>query len=181
MQDTMLLGANGVWTDQPVQAPMTQARIRSSGARHTVVRVTYRFNASPKRVFDAWLDPKVAGEWLFATALRPMTPVAIDARVGGSFHFVDGWDGEDVAYTGEYLEIVPHRRLAFTLSGENPLVPAARVIVRITRVGNRSCELRLRHENVAPEDANYTETRWIGILYGLQETLLSRAGRAKSD
>jgi uncharacterized protein YndB with AHSA1/START domain len=27
--------------------------------------VTHRFNASPKRVFDAWLDLQTAQKWLF--------------------------------------------------------------------------------------------------------------------
>ena len=38
-----------------------------TGERMTV-RVTRRFGAAPQRVFDAWLDAKTAGKWLFATA-----------------------------------------------------------------------------------------------------------------
>ena len=57
------------------------------------VRVRRRFGTSPKRVFDAWIDPGVAGKWLFATASRPMTDVEIDARVPGSFRFADRRDG----------------------------------------------------------------------------------------
>ncbi len=36
------------------------------------VRVTREFNFPPERVFDAWLDPKTAGKWLFATPIGKM-------------------------------------------------------------------------------------------------------------
>lgn len=36
------------------------------------VRVKRRFNASPERVFDAWLDPQKAGKFLFATPTAEM-------------------------------------------------------------------------------------------------------------
>lgn len=79
----------------------------SAVERHVAIRVTQRYDAPSARVFDAWLDPSVAGRWLFATASRPMTRVEIDPRVDGSFRFVDWRDGETAAYTGEYIAILP--------------------------------------------------------------------------
>lgn len=32
-----------------------------------LLRMTRRFDASPERVFDAWLDPQATREWLFAS------------------------------------------------------------------------------------------------------------------
>jgi len=89
------------------------------------VQVTRYFEASPERVFDAWLDLQKAGKWLFATPSGQMVRVEIDARAGGSFLFVDRRDGEDVEHAGEYIEestrvsidIVPEgtgRRLTLT-------------------------------------------------------------------
>jgi uncharacterized protein YndB with AHSA1/START domain len=148
-----------------VSSPERQARFRSTAEWNTAIRVTRRFNAPPHRVFGAWLDPEVAGKWLFATASRPMARVAIDARVKGSFRLVERRDGKDVEYSGEYVEIAPPRRLVFTLSAENPR-DITRVSVELAPV-EPGCELVLTHENVPADDASRTEARWTGILYGL--------------
>ena len=91
--------------------------MRSLSQPRRTLRVARRYAASPARVFDAWLDPAVARQWLFATASHPLAHVEIDARVKGSFCFVDRQDAVDgTRYTGEYLEITPPQRLVFTLS-----------------------------------------------------------------
>ena len=128
------------------------------------------YDAPSARVFDAWLDPEVASHWLFATASRPMARAEIDARVEGSFRFMDRREGEIIEYTGEYIEIIPHRRLVFTLSMEKHLQVMTRVTVEIFPL-NKGCELTLTHEKVPQEHASRIEGRWIGILYGLGVTL----------
>jgi uncharacterized protein YndB with AHSA1/START domain len=134
------------------------------------IRLTSRYRASPQRVFDAWLDPELAGRWLFATASRPMTHVVIDPRVGGVFHFAERRNGENTEHHGQYIEIVPHRRLVFTLFGENRRWGATRVTVEISP-HKRGCELKLSHEDVPAEHVNHIKARWTGILYGLGEVL----------
>ena len=148
----------------------TKVRPRPKAARRAAIRVTRRFRAPPDQVFNAWLDPEIAGEWLFATASHPMARVEIDARVGGSFRFVDQRDGEMTEYTGEYVEIVPHRRLAFSLSVEKCPHVITRVMVEIVPMKN-GCALTLTHENLPPDYVSRTEGRWTGILYGLGVTL----------
>jgi len=151
-------------------SPERAGRSRSKAQRYGAIRVTRRFGARPDRVFNAWLDPGLAGRWLFATASRPMALVEIDARAEGPFCFVDRRDGAITRYTGEYIEIVPHQRLVFTLCMENDPHPITRVRVEITSL-KKGCELTLTHENVPQDRAGYIEGRWTGILYGLGETL----------
>ena len=141
-----------------------------SAKTNVTVRVTHRFGASKERVFDAWLDPKTAGRWLFATPSGQMVRVEIDARVGGSFVFVDRRDGEDVEHTGEYLEIVRPRRLVFTFSVPKFSAESTRVTIDIVPSGG-GCDLTLTHENVAPGYASRAESGWTGILGGLAATL----------
>ena len=132
--------------------------------------IVQRFDASPERVFAAWLDPATAGRWLFATASRPVNEVAIDARVGGLFRFVERQRGRVLRQTGRYLEVVPPRRIAFTLEASDRPEALSRVTIDIAPCG-QGCELVLSHELVAPDDLERTEGRWMGILYGLGETL----------
>jgi len=136
----------------------------------STVRVIAVVEAAPDQVFDAWLDPAIAGKWLFATATRPSTRVAIDAQVGGAFCFVERTGGEHVEHAGVYVEIDRPRRLVFTLAGGKRSRDLSRVRVEIASQENGS-KLTLVHDNVPPDRADRIEARWTGMLYGLGVTL----------
>jgi uncharacterized protein YndB with AHSA1/START domain len=138
------------------------------------VRVSQRFDISPDRVFNAWIDPGVAGRWLFATASRPLSRVTIDARPGGSFHFQEK---HRIEHTGKYIEVARPRRLVFTLSADSSRQDMPRVSIEIVPL-EAGCKLTLTHENVPPDDARRTEGRWIGMLYGLGKTLREAGAKA---
>jgi uncharacterized protein YndB with AHSA1/START domain len=135
-----------------------------------IVRVTRRFDASAERVFDAWLDPKTAGRWLFATATGQMVRVEIDARIGGQFIIVERRDGEDVEHRGEYLDIDRPRRLVFTFGVPKYSSETTRVCVDIVP-RETGCELTLTHEGVLPEYVDRTYAGWTEILGRLAATL----------
>lgn len=141
----------------------------STKSQLVTVKVTRRFSASAERVFDAWLDPKSAGKWLFATPTGEMVKVEIDARVGGGFVIVDRRDGEDVAHVGQYLEIDRPRRLVFTFGVPKYSDEADRVEVEITSLED-GCELTLTHA-LQPEWEEGARSGWTGILEGLATTL----------
>lgn len=144
-----------------------------STEKNVSVHVTRRFNISPERVFDAWLDPRKACGFLFATPSGRIVRVDIDPRVGGSFVIVDRRDGDDVAHIGEYMEIIRPRRLVFTFSV--PKFSAQRTLVTIDIVPSGSgCELTLTHEDVIPEYASGTEAGWNLILDAL-DAMLSKS------
>jgi len=144
---------------------------RSKPQRVTALRVTRRYGVPPGRVFDAWLNPAVARLWLFATASRPLARVEIDAQVNGSFCLVDRRNrGDPTEYVGEYIEIVPPRRLVFTLSAAKYAYVNTRVAVEIAAL-TKGCKLTLIHEDVPRDHAEHAEGRWVGLLYGLGATL----------
>lgn len=68
------------------------------------------------------------------------------------------------------MEIVPDRRLVFTLSMEPEPNLVTRVTVAIAPLA-KGCTLKLTHENLPRAHASHVEGRWTGILYGLGVTL----------
>jgi uncharacterized protein YndB with AHSA1/START domain len=137
-----------------------------------VVRVTRRFDATPERVFDAWLDPATAGRWLFATADGQMQRVQIEARVGGHYAIVERRPNGDAEHFGRYLEIDRPRRLVFTLAMEEDAEQGDRITVEIAADGDGSL-LTLTHE-MAPENAEYAkpaESGWTMVLAALARQL----------
>ncbi|WP_426271199.1 SRPBCC domain-containing protein [Dyella kyungheensis] len=136
------------------------------------LRISRHFDASPERVFDAWLDPATAGRWLYSAPNGEMVKVDIDARVGGRFCFTDRRDGEDVEHVGEYLEIDRPRRLVFTFAVPRYSEAYTKVSIDIVPVGY-GCELSLLHEDVLPEWADATQEGW-GDILGKLDTRLQR-------
>lgn len=136
-----------------------------------VVKVSRRFDASPERVFDAWLDPATLGRWFYATAGGQMLKVDVDPRVGGGYTIVERRPTGDAAHYGRYLEIDRPRRLVFTLALE-PDADGDRITVELTPDGT-GCLLTLTHE-MAPEYAQYadrTQHGWTTILASLARHL----------
>jgi uncharacterized protein YndB with AHSA1/START domain len=130
------------------------------------VKVTRRLNATPERVFDAWLDPARARQFLFTRPGQVVVHAEMDARVGGAFLFVVRNADRDIDHIGTYLEIDRPRRLVFTLR-----VPAVweednRVAVEIVPLES-GCELTVTHEGVLPEHGSRIESGWTLFLEGL--------------
>jgi uncharacterized protein YndB with AHSA1/START domain len=135
------------------------------------VKVSRRFQASPERVFDAWLDPAKACRFLFATPTGEVVRADIDARVGGRFMIVDRRDGEDIAHEGEYLEIDRPRRLRFTFGVPKYSKEFSRVTIDITPAAG-GCELTLTHEGVLADYADKTPEGWNMVFDGLAKLIV---------
>jgi uncharacterized protein YndB with AHSA1/START domain len=154
--------------------------MKREAAPRVDVRVTQRYGAAPERVFDAWIDPALAGQWLFATASQPAESVAIDARTGGTFRFAERRRGARMTHTGVYLEVDRPRRIVFTLPTLANGGAARRVRVAIVPL-EKGCELTLVHENLLPDEACGVEGRWSGMLYGLGQKLAGTPGTHASS
>lgn len=86
------------------------------------VVVSHLLAASRRAVFDAWTDPRRFARWWGPRAVA--TPVAdLDARPGGAYRVVmRSADAVDYPLTGVYLEVVPERRLVYTVAlDEHPV------------------------------------------------------------
>ncbi|UUO04915.1 SRPBCC domain-containing protein [Blastopirellula sp. J2-11] len=136
-----------------------------------VLTIRRAFPYSAELVFDAWLDPEVARQWLFATATGEMKTVEMNPVVGGEFLLAEQ-RGETLAeHFGEYLEIDRPRRLVFafaTIRNEEP----TRVTVEIAPT-DAGCILTLVHE-MDPKWIEYkdrSEAGWTKLLENLEATL----------
>ena len=137
-----------------------------------VITVSRRFRATPERAFDAWLDPALARQFLFATPTGEMVRVEIDARVGGTFCIVERRGDQEAAHYGTYVAIDRPRHLVFTFAVEPNAAEADTVEIVITP-REAGCELTLTHE-MKPEWAAYTERTeagWRGTVDGLAATI----------
>ncbi|MBU1375558.1 MAG: SRPBCC domain-containing protein [Alphaproteobacteria bacterium] len=134
--------------------------------------VTHRYPFAAEKVFDAWLDPKIASRFLFTAPGGEIVRCDIDARPGGRFTIVDRREdmGGDVVHVGEYLEIDRPRRLVFTFAV--PQFDAADTTVALTFAADGdSCVVTLHHTGVSEEWAKSTVEGWTMILAGLDASL----------
>lgn len=140
---------------------------------HLEIKVQHRFRHRAEKVFDAWLDVRLARRFLFSTDTGEMVRCEIDARVGGRFVMTDRRPDGEVEHTGEYLVIERPRRLVFTFG-----IPAASpsydiVTIDITPEGDGGCTLRLTAQ-MKPEWKDYADRArqgWAQILGSLDASL----------
>ncbi len=135
------------------------------------VRVSRYLDASPERVFDAWLVPRVLGQWMFGPRVRDENVVRLDVdpRVGGGFSLKVERNGVLIDHVGRYLEIERPHRLAFTwaVKGTSDDAPS-RVDLDIAASGSGSV-LALTHVMDAQwaEYAQRTHDGWNTMLDAL--------------
>ncbi len=85
--------------------------------------VTREFDAPRRLVYEAWTTPELVARWW--TARRGAAKeMEIDLRVGGRWRYaMETTDGQEVAFHGEYREIVPDERVVSTEVYEGAPLP----------------------------------------------------------
>lgn len=109
-----------------------------------------RLNAAPAKVFRAWTDPAQLMKWM-----RPGDAVVVraelDPRVDGRYTIVYRKpDGRELEVNGQYLEVVPERKLVFTWIWRQSAEPESRVTLLFEPEGDTT-RLTLTHEPFADE------------------------------
>jgi uncharacterized protein YndB with AHSA1/START domain len=80
----------------------------------TQIHVAREFNAPRHLVFRAYTEPELIGRWWHANR-GTIQSIDVDLRVGGTWRWVMTTpDGIEVAFRGEYREIVPNEKLVYT-------------------------------------------------------------------
>ena len=89
-------------------------------AKRTEVRIDRVFDASASRLYRAWTDPETVSKWMWA-GLGDDVWAECDLRAGGAYRVYTNFDGGEhqgkgwSGMCGLYVEIVPDRKLVYTL------------------------------------------------------------------
>ena len=91
----------------------------------TQILITREFDAPKHLVYRAYTEPELISQW-WSGERGKVTSVEVDLRVGGAWRYVMmANEGFEVAFHGEYQEVVPDEKLVNTEIFEGaPGVPA---------------------------------------------------------
>jgi uncharacterized protein YndB with AHSA1/START domain len=97
---------------------MTESKEQNMTARsitHGTFVIERSYDASPRRVFAAWSDPKAKAQWFVGPDDWASSDHELDFRVGGLEHVSGGpADGPKFSYDARYQDIVPDERIVTT-------------------------------------------------------------------
>jgi uncharacterized protein YndB with AHSA1/START domain len=80
----------------------------------TQILITREFAAPKHLVYKAWTTPELIKRW-WSGDMGKVTVADVDLRVGGMWRFVMVTDGGfEVAFHGEYRELIPNERIVCT-------------------------------------------------------------------
>ncbi|HKX44757.1 MAG TPA: SRPBCC family protein [Burkholderiaceae bacterium] len=92
-------------------------------ATHTV-KLHRVLRATPERIYRAFLDADAMSKWLPPNGFTGKVS-HMDATVGGTYKmaFTNFSTGHAHSFGGKYLELVPHQRLRYSATFDDPNLP----------------------------------------------------------
>jgi uncharacterized protein YndB with AHSA1/START domain len=135
----------------------------------TEILITRELDAPCHLIFKAWTTPELVRQW-WSGRRGQMTIAEIDLREGGAWRFVmTANDGREVAFRGEYREIVPGERIVHTEIFEPMahLDPALNIVTFTERDGRTTVEILQRVESKEVRDMILES----GMEIGMQEQM----------
>jgi uncharacterized protein YndB with AHSA1/START domain len=132
------------------------------------ILITREFDAPRHLVWRAWTTPELVKRW-WSGRQGEMTLAEIDLRVGGRWRYVMTTnDGGEIAFSGEYREIVENERLVHTEVFEAmPGDPAINVVTFSEAGGRTTLELLVRCNSKEERDGILES----GMEVGMQEQM----------
>lgn len=118
-----------------------------------VLELTRVLAAPRERVFRALTRPEELASWWGPRGFT--TPeIELELRVGGRYRFtMQPPDGDRFHLAGEFLEVAPPRRLAYTFRWEEPVPDDRETVVTLTLdVAGDGTELSVRQGEFATEE-----------------------------
>jgi len=134
----------------------------------TQILITREFAAPKHLVYQAWTTPDLIKRW-WSGDRGEVTSVEVDLRVGGKWRYVmTASAGFEVAFHGEYREIVPNERIVATEVYEG--MPDAYAITTVTFTeedGRTTVTMLVEHTSQEDRDMHINS----GMEGGMQEAM----------
>jgi len=134
----------------------------------TEILITRDFDAPRHLVFRAWTTPELIRRW-WSGDRGEVTSIEVDLRPGGTWRYVMIANGGfEVAFRGEYHEIVPDERIVSTEIYEPMPDAGALTTTTFEETDARTrVSIHVQHQNKENRDAHIGS----GMEDGLQEAL----------
>jgi len=145
----------------------------------TEILITREFDAPRHLVYQAWTTPELIRRW-WSGQRGEVTSIEVDLRPGGTWRYVMIANGGfEVAFRGEYQEIVPNERIVSTEIFE--AMPDAGALSTTTfeeKEARTRVSILVQHQNKEHRDAHIAS----GMEDGMQEAmdLLEQVARSLS-
>jgi uncharacterized protein YndB with AHSA1/START domain len=150
----------------------------SIAAEDTTLEITRLFDASPARLFDAWLDREQWQAWIGPEGVHCEVPL-LEPRVGGRYRITMRLsDGRVIPVAGVFKTIDVPRTLAFTWGWEGDASRESLVTITLRAKGDQT-ELTLRQQGLGSVSNRDDHGKgWNSALNKLKAYLA--AGRART-
>lgn len=133
----------------------------------TQILISREFDAPRDLVYRAWTRPELIKRW-WSGDQGEVTSVEVDLRVGGTWRYVMTANaGFEVAFHGEYQEIVPNEKIVSTEVFEGmPDAAAVSTTTWTEQDGRTTVKLLVQHSSKEHRDAHVNS----GMETGLQSS-----------
>jgi uncharacterized protein YndB with AHSA1/START domain len=113
------------------------------------VRMHRVIKAPPERVYKAFTDAAAMSKWLSPDGFT-CTVQHLDAKVGGGFRmsFTNFATGHAHSFGGEYLEMVPNKKLRYSDKFDDPNLPGEIMVTVLLTAVSCGTELNVTQENI---------------------------------
>ena len=123
------------------------------------IRLHRVLRASPEKVYRAFLNADAMAKWLPPHGFTGKVH-QLDARVGGTYRmsFTNFGTGQEHAFGGTYLELIPNQRIRYNDRFEDPNLPGemqATIELRQVSVGTEVTIVQEGVPDVIPPEACY--------------------------
>jgi uncharacterized protein YndB with AHSA1/START domain len=136
--------------DKRTETTMTTENQPQSGAGAASTVWLHRVLATkPEKVYRAFTDADAMAKWLpphgFTCKVHSM-----DAKVGGKFRmsFTNFTTGNSHSFGGEYLELVPHERIRYTDTFDDPNLPGVMHVTVTLREVSVGTEVHIEQSGI---------------------------------